>query len=176
MRACETSWRPTRPSSRGNLPALFPLPVQARVRRSLRRTMSISKWMMNYPPAVPRFHAVHHPRAPQKPIQEKGHLIEPAALSVLQDVRCEENTAGTNDHQRQLANMWLTGHGASPHQRRPYTRHTGPPHASNNHSLRYTGTTGHALHSPWTAYTGLRSSPRLFHAALCHVRRFIWPV
>ena len=39
-------------------------------------------------------------------------------------------------------------------------------------SLRRSGTTGLAFHSPWTLHLGLRSFPRLFHTTLCHVRRF----
>ena len=127
MSACEPSWKPTGLGSRGNLPARFLLPVPAKVKKSLRRTMLIYRRIMNYPPEVPRSRAVHHPRTPRKPTQEKGHLAGPTGPSVLQAVGCGENPTGTNDRQHQLTNMCLTGQGASPHQCHPCTRLTGPP-------------------------------------------------
>ena len=45
----------------------------------------------------------------------------------------------------------------------------GRPRAANDCSLRRSGTTVHALHSPWTTYLGLQSSPQFFHTTLCHV-------
>ena len=82
---------------------------------------------MSYPPAVPRSRAVHHPRMPQKPTQEKGHLSGPVGPSVSLSIGCGENLAGTDDRQHQLTNMCLTGQEASPHQRHPCTRLSRPP-------------------------------------------------
>ena len=127
MSACEPRLKPAKPDSRRNLPAHFLLPVPAKVKMSLRWTMLIYQWKMNYPPAVPRSRAVHHPRTPRKPTQEKGHLAGPAGPSVLQGVGCGENPVETNDRQHQLTNMCLTGQGASPHQCHPCTHLTGPP-------------------------------------------------
>ena len=80
--------------------------------------------MMNCPPVVPLSRAVHHLRTPQKPTQEKGHLVGPDSPSVLQGIGCGENLAGINDLRHQLPNMCLTGQGASLHQCHPFTRHT----------------------------------------------------
>ena len=68
-----------------------------------------------------------HPRTPRKPNLEKGHLADPAGLSVLQGARFGENPAGTNDRQSHLTNMCLTGLGASPRQYHPCTRLSRPP-------------------------------------------------
>ena len=65
----------------------------------------------------------------RKPNLEKGHLADPADPSVSQGIECEVNLAGTNDHQRQLTNMCLTGLGASPYQYHPCTHLSrSPPH------------------------------------------------
>ena len=74
--------------------------------------------------------AVHHPRTPRKPNLEKGHLTDPADPSVLQGVGCRENPTRTNDRQRQLTNMCLTGLGVSPYQYHLCTCLSGPPQHS----------------------------------------------
>ena len=122
--------------------------------------------MTSYPPAVPRSHAIHHPRTPRNPNLEKGHLVDPAGPSMSRGAGYRENPAETNDRQRQLTNMCLTGLGTSPRQYHPCTRPLGPP------PLYRPRTTRQALHSPWIAYPGLQSSPRLLHTTLRHVRRF----
>ena len=127
MSACEPSWKPAGPGSLGNLPARSLLPVPAKVKRLLRRTMLIYRRMMSYPPAVLCSRAVHHPRTPWKPTREKGHLADPTSPSVTQGVDCGGNPAGTNDRQHQLTNMCLTRPKASPHKCRPCTRLNGPP-------------------------------------------------
>ena len=127
MSACEPSWKPAGLGSHGNLLAHSLLPVPAKVKKSLRRTMLIYRKIMSYPPKIPRSRAVHHPRTPRKPTREKGHLVDPTGPSVSQGVGCGGNPAGTNDRQHQLTNMCLTKLGASPHQCHPCTRLTGPP-------------------------------------------------
>ena len=127
MSACEPGWRPAGSSNRKNLPAHFLLPVSAKAKRSLCRTISIYRKMMSYPPAVPPSRAVHHPRTPRKPNLEKGHLADPASPPMSQGIGCGENSTGTNDCQRQLTSMCQTRLEASPYQYHPYTRLSGPP-------------------------------------------------
>ena len=148
MSSCEPSWRPAGPRNRENLPAHFLLPVPAKQKRSLRRTILIYRWMMSYPLAVPRSSAVHHPQTSQKLNLEKRRLADLAGPSVSQGVGCGENPAGTNDSQRQLTNMCLTGLGASPYQYHPCTRLSGRPRTANDFFLCRSVTTGHALYSP----------------------------
>ena len=126
---CEPSWRPAGPSNHESQPAHFLLPVPAKEKRLLRRTISTYHPMMSYPPAAPRSHAVHHLRTPRKPIQEKGLVANLAGPSVSQGIGCRENPAGTNDHPRQLTNMLPTKLETSPGQYQPCTRLSGPsPH------------------------------------------------
>ena len=126
---------------------------------------------MSYPPAVPRSNVVHHPQTLRKPTQEKGHLADSAGLLVSQGVGCGGNLAGTNNRQHQLTHIRLTRPKASP-KPHPCTRLSGPPSHYRCLFPPPFGTTRLALHSPHTAYLGLRSSPRLFHTTLRHVRRF----
>ena len=148
MSACEPRWKPVEPSNRGNLPAHSILPVPAKEKRSLRRTMSICRRMMSYPPIISCFCAVHHPQTPWKPNREKGHLANPADLLVSQGLGCGGNPAETNDCQHQLTDMYLTKPEASPHQRRPCTRLSGAPRTADFCSLRRSGTKVLFLHSP----------------------------
>ena len=127
MSACEPIWKPAEPSNSGNLPSRSLLFVPAKEKRLLRRTMSICRRMMSYPPAVPRSRAVHHPQTSRKLTQEKGHLANPAGLLVSQGVGCGGNLEGTNDCQHQLTDMYLTRPEASPHQRYPCTHLSRPP-------------------------------------------------
>ena len=127
MSVCEPGWRPAGPRNCRNLPTHFLLPVPAKAKRSLHRTISIYRQMMSYPSTVPRSHVVHHPRTPRKPNLEKGHLANPVGSSVSQGIGCGENPAGTNDRQCQLTNMCLIGLGASPYQYHPCTCLSGPP-------------------------------------------------
>ena len=129
MSAYETSWKLAKLSNRGNLPARSLLPIPAKEKRSMRRTMSICRRMMSYPPEVPRSCAVHHSQTSRKPTREKGHLVGLAGLLVSQGIGCGGNPAGTNDRQHQLTDMCLTRPEASPHQRHPCTYLSGqPPH------------------------------------------------
>ena len=127
MSACGPNWKPTEPRNCGNLLARSHLLVPTKEKRSLRWTMSICRQIMSYPPAVPHSCAVHHPQRPRKPTQEKGHLADPADLLMSQGVRCGGNPVGTNDRLHQLTDMCLTRPEASPHQRHPCTRLSGPP-------------------------------------------------
>ena len=175
MSVREPNWKPARSGSRGNLPVCSLLPYPAKVKRSLRRTMLIYWRMMSHPPAIPHSCAVHHPRTPCKPTREKGHLADPTDPSVLQDVECKGNPAGINDRHHQLTNMCMTGLGASPTGAIHVSALWNGPRAANDCSLNHLGTPGHALHSPWTAYPRLLSSPRLVYTALRHVRWFFRP-
>ena len=114
----EQSRNPARP---------FRHPVPVKAKRSPSRTTSIYRRMKSYLLEVPRSPAVHYPRTLRKPNLEKGHLVNPAGPSVSQGAGCGKNPAGTNEPQRQLTNMCLTGLGASPRQYHPCTRPSGPP-------------------------------------------------
>ena len=127
MSACEPGWKSAKPRNLRNLSAHFLLPVPAKAKRSLHRTKSTYRRMTSYPPEIPCSHAIQHPQTPWKPNLEKGHLADPTDLSVSQGAGCIENPARTNDRQRQLTNMCLTGLGASPRQYHPCTRPLGPP-------------------------------------------------
>ena len=176
MSAYEPRWRPTGPSNRWSRPTHFCHSVPVKAKRLLHRTTSIYRQMTSYLLAVPRSPAVHYPRTLRKPNLEKGHLADLASPSVSQGDGCGKNPAGTNDPQRQFISMCLTGLGASPRQYHPCTRPSGPPRSATDFFIRRLGTTRHALHFPGTAYLGLRSSPRLLHTTLRHVRRFFRPI
>ena len=127
MSTYEPGWRLVGPSNRGNLPANFLLPTPAKAKRLLRRTTSTCRQMTSFPPVVPCSRVVLHPLMPRKPNLEKGYLADQAGSSMSQGAGCGENPAGTNDRQRQLINMCLTGLGASPRQYHLYTRPSGSP-------------------------------------------------
>ena len=129
MSVCEQRWRSAGLSNHESLPAHFLLPVLARAKRPLRRTISIYRPMMSYPPAAPRSLAVHYLRTPWKTILEKGYLADPASPSVSLGVGCRENPAGTNDRPHRLTNMCSTELGISLDQYQPCTHLSGlPPH------------------------------------------------
>ena len=127
MSACEPGWRPTGTSNRESRLTHFRHSVPAKAKRLLHLTTSIYRWMTSYLSAVPRSPVVHHPRTLQKPNLEKGHLTDLADPLVLQGAGWGKNLAGTNNPQRQLISMCLTGLGASPHQYHPCTCPSGPP-------------------------------------------------
>ena len=77
--------------------------------------------MMSYHPAVPPSRAVHHPRTPRRPTQEKGRLTGPAGPSVLQGIGHGCNPEKTNNRPCPLSNMCLTQPGATQGQFLPYT-------------------------------------------------------
>ena len=64
---CGPSWKPAGPTNRESLLAPFLFPILARAKKPLYRTISTYRQMMNYPPAVPLSHAVHHLQMPRKP-------------------------------------------------------------------------------------------------------------
>ena len=125
---------------------------------------------MNYPPAVLLSCVIHHLRTPMKPTQEKGHLVGPVGLSILQDIRHEENPAKARDRPFPLSNTRPTRPGASPDRYRPCIRLSEPSLHLKWSSLPSFEDRRYAFHSPWTAYPGLRSSPWLLHPTLCYVR------
>ena len=102
----------------------------------------------------------------KRPPRRSSRSISVARYRVWRD------PAWTNDSPCQLTNICLIGLVDSPYQYLPCTCLSGPPSTANDFLLRRSGTTGHALHSPWTAYPGLRSSPWIFHTTFRHVRRF----
>ena len=115
--------------------------------------------MMSYHPAVPPSHAVHHPRTPRRPTQEKGRLTCPIGSLVSQGIGHGGNPAKSNNRPCPLINMCSTQPGASQGQFQPYTHLLGPPPLLKWYCTPRSGTTGHAFHPPRTAYLRLRSSP-----------------
>ena len=126
MSACEPSWKPAGPNDRESLLAPFLLPVQARAKRQLYWMISTSRQMMSYHPAVLPARAVHHPRTPWKPTQEKGRPAGPAYPSVFQGIGHGGNPSKTNNRPCPLNNMWPTQPGASQGQFHPYTHLSEP--------------------------------------------------